>query len=125
MRKSWITRLAIAGTAGLALVGMTAAPAMAGDKTYKTDRGYFKFIDDGDMFKICDTKKDGHGVKGYLYLKDGMTGKVRKVMTIDDGGDKGCDKKGFNIGNFHQYRMVFIWNGNGGEYQAVSPWFNE
>lgn len=126
MRKTWIARLIVAGVPALALVGLTATPAAAVEnKTLVDSHGQFTFIDDGDVFKICDTKADGYGVTGQLQLRSGVDGSISTVMTIEDGGDDGCDKKGFNIGNWHTYRMIYWWNGNKNGTIQHSPWFNE
>ena len=126
MYKTWITRLAVAGAMALALVGLTAAPAAAAtNKTLVDSHGQFTFIDDGDMFQICDNKADGHGVTGQLQLRSGLDGSLKTVMTINDGGDSGCDKQGFNIGNWHTYRMVYWWNGNTSGTVQVTEYFNE
>ncbi|MGW7687086.1 hypothetical protein ACWGID_40470 [Kribbella sp. NPDC054772] len=62
------------------------------------------FIDDGDVFQICDTKPDGKGAYGALFYDSYLLpGGFKRVMTIEDGGDAGCDKKGYNIGNGGQY----------------------
>lgn len=126
MRNTWATRIAVAGAMLLALVGFTAAPAAAAtNKTLVDSHGQFTFIDDGDVFQICDNRVDDNGVTGQLQLKHAATGAVSTVLTINDGGDSGCDKDGFNIGNWHTYRMVYWWDGDkSGTYQ-VTPWFNE
>lgn len=112
--------------AATALPLALAAPAHAVEnKTLVDSHGQFTFIDDGDVFKICDTNADGHGVTGQLQLRSGVDGSISTVMTINDGGDNDCDKQGFNIGNWHTYRMIYWWNGNkSGTIQATS-WFNE
>ena len=126
MRKTWIARLIVAGAPALALVGLTATPAAAVEnKTLVDSHGQFTFIDDGDVFKICDTNADGHGVTGQLQLRSGVHGGISTVMTIDDGGDNDCDKQGFNIGNWHTYRMIYWWNGNKSGTAQFTPWFNE
>ncbi|CAM3198965.1 hypothetical protein [Stackebrandtia soli] len=126
MRKTWITRLAVAGAMALALVGLTAAPAAAAtNKTLVDSHGQFTFIDDGDVFQICDNKADGYGVTGQLQLRSGVDGSISTVMTINDGGDDGCDKQGFNIGNWHTYRMIYWWGGNKSGTLQATGWFNE
>ncbi|HIV58100.1 MAG TPA: hypothetical protein H9902_09100 [Candidatus Stackebrandtia faecavium] len=126
MYKTWLTRLAVAAAMAMALVGLTAAPAAAAtNKTLVDSHGQFTFIDDGDVFQICDNKADGHGVTGQLQLRSGVDGSLKTVMTINDGGDDGCDKQGFNIGNWHTYRMVYWWNGNKSGTVQVTEFFNE
>ena len=126
MYKTWLTRLAVAAAMAMALMGLTAAPAAAAtNKTLVDSHGQFTFIDDGDVFQICDNKADGHGVTGQLQLRSGVDGSLKTVMTINDGGDDGCDKQGFNIGNWHTYRMVYWWNGNKSGTVQVTEFFNE
>jgi hypothetical protein len=111
---------------GADLVGLTAAPAAAAtNKTLVDSHGQFTFIDDGDVFQICDNKADGHGVTGQLLLRSGVDGSISTVMTIDDGGDDNCDKQGFNIGNWHDYKMIYWWNGDKSGTIQSTGWFNE
>jgi len=126
MRKTWIGRLIVAGVPALALVGMTAAPASATtNKVLDDSHGSFTFIDDGDVFKICDTKADAHGVKGQLQLRSGVDGSISTVMTISADGNGNCDSQGFNIGNIHSYRMIYWWKGDEGGTKQFNSWFNE
>ncbi|MFE7108582.1 hypothetical protein ACFU98_05155 [Streptomyces sp. NPDC057575] len=122
------TRIAMAGAAVAAVLAGTASTAQAADVgvldtnkvLYLTDgRGKMTFIDDGDMFEVCDTRADGHGVEGQL-----VDDTQRVLLYVDDGGDAGCDKKGYNIGNGTQYQMQFWWSG-GGSGTQYSQWFNE
>ncbi|MFI5806801.1 hypothetical protein [Streptomyces sp. NPDC051561] len=106
------------------LVG-TATPAMAvSNKTISNSHGKMTFIDDGDMFQVCDTKADGHGMTGELVqvYPDGSN-KVR--LTVTDGGDSNCGKKGYNVGNqFNElYEMWLAWNGGGATVKSER--FNE
>ncbi|MER5717360.1 hypothetical protein [Streptomyces sp. NPDC002132] len=125
MFKSTFSRLALAG-AGAAAMMVTLAPSAqaVSDKTIKLPqgRGYMKFIDDGDVFQVCDTKADGHGVTGTLWVRN-IGGVTSVATTVDDGGNSGCDKKGYNIGQLASYRMELCWNGGGG--CVFSEWFNE
>ncbi|GAB7103818.1 hypothetical protein JCM4814A_21320 [Streptomyces phaeofaciens JCM 4814] len=124
MLKSKLSRLALVG-AGAAALMVTMAPSAQAvtDKTIKLphDRGYMKFIDDGDVFKVCDTKADGYGVTGTLFVRN-ASGLVSVAATIDDGGDEGCDKQGYNIGQLASYQMRVCWDGGG---CVSSEWFNE
>ncbi|MGW1491021.1 hypothetical protein [Streptomyces sp. NPDC002402] len=80
-------------------------------------RGKMTFIDDGDMFEVCDTKADGHGVEGTV--RDNRN----TLLTVNDGGDAGCDKAGYNVGNWFSVQMTLTWDGGGGT--VYSEWFNE
>ncbi|MFB7866615.1 MULTISPECIES: hypothetical protein [unclassified Streptomyces] len=125
MGRSTFTRMAMAGVFAAAVIVTSAGPASAvSDKTIylPNGRGYMKFIDDGDVFEICDTKADGHGVKGVL-KKQYLTGNISTIFTEEDGGDSGCDKHPYNIGNDGWYQMELTWNGGGGLVE--SGWFNE
>ncbi|MFI5806800.1 hypothetical protein [Streptomyces sp. NPDC051561] len=114
------SRIAVAGAAVAAVIAGTATPAMADtNRTISNSHGKFTFIDDGDMFEVCDTKADGHGVTGKLL----ESGSNDFVLTVTDGGDSGCDKKGYNIGNLREYQMWLSWNGGGATVKSI--WFNE
>ncbi|MFJ4878437.1 hypothetical protein ACIP93_24975 [Streptomyces sp. NPDC088745] len=119
-----LTRAALVAASAAAVFVATATPATAADilvsnKTIRVgDRGSMTFIDDGDMFQVCDTKADGHGVSGRL-----IDNQYNEKLYITDGGDAGCDKKGYNIGQFGSYQMQLSWDGDG--YDVKSEWFNE
>ncbi|WP_393058969.1 hypothetical protein [Streptomyces sp. LN549] len=118
------TRLAVAAAAA-AVMAATASPAMAAEsgaldtnKTLSNSHGHMTYIDDGDMFEVCDTKADGYGVEGQLISHK------QTELYVNDGGDAGCDKGGFNVGNSGPtYQMQFWWSG-GGAVQ-YSDWFDE
>lgn len=117
MFRSKLTRMATIGAAATMLIA-SASPVMASqkkddvgtldeNKTVETYGGKMTFIDDGDVFKICDTDANGHGVYGALFYNSYINPNGwARVMTTEDGGDAGCDKKGYNIGNSGDYIMV-------------------
>ncbi|MFF3323019.1 hypothetical protein [Streptomyces sp. NPDC002889] len=116
-----LTRIAITGAAAAAVLTLTASPALAdSNKTisYPDGRGKMTYIDDGDMFQVCDTKADGHGMTGQL-----VDERLFPMIVVTDGGDAGCDKKGYDVGNFGSYQMWLSWDGDGGTVK--SGWFNE
>lgn len=122
------TRIAVAGAAVAAVLAVTPSPALAAaldtNRTISSSRGKFTFTDDGDMFEVCDTKADGHGMTGELVqVYSGGANQVRR--TITDGGDANCGKKGYNIGNQfnEQYEMWLTWNGGGATVKSER--FNE
>ena len=126
MTRSKLARLAAIGAATLAVIAGSAAPASAlSDKTLNlpSGRGYMKFHDDGDVFSVCDTKADGHGVTGRLWEVNSITHNGGTVLILTDGGDSGCGKKGYNVDDLHHYSMDVSWNGDGIWYS--SEWFNE
>ncbi|MGW4874430.1 hypothetical protein [Streptomyces chartreusis] len=126
MTRSRLSRLAALGTATLSMIIASATPSSAdSDKTVYLPggRGYMKFHDNGDVFEVCDTKADGHGVAGMLWEKNQVTQNAKTVLVLEDGGDSGCAKKGHDIGNVYTYSMNISWNGGGGTY--TSGWFNE
>lgn len=108
----------LAGTMPTAQAAET--PILTGDKTLSLPggRGTMTFIDDGDMFQVCDTKADGHGVTGRL-----IGDSYNEKLYIEDGGDAGCGKAGYNVGQSGSFQMQLSWNGDG--YEAKSEWFNE
>ncbi|MFJ9041602.1 hypothetical protein ACIRF8_34175 [Streptomyces sp. NPDC102406] len=127
----YFSSLAVAGAAVAAIVVGVSTPAMAAgagalDTNKKISlpngRGTMTYIDDGDMFQVCDTRADGHGVTGQL--RNGASG-FPTMIEVTDGGDAGCDKKGYNVGNHldEKYMMWLWWNGGGDA--VVSEWFNE
>ncbi|MEV0241844.1 hypothetical protein AB0I06_18205 [Streptomyces sp. NPDC050674] len=122
-----LARLAVAGSAVAAVFAGTAVPAMAGEagvmdtnKTISNDHGYMTYIDDGDMFVVCDTKADGHGMTGIVQNPKAIP---LDKLVITDGGDAGCDKGGIDITNSSDYRMKLTWDGGG--LSVYSEWFNE
>ncbi|XUL89828.1 hypothetical protein ACQ86D_27050 [Streptomyces galilaeus] len=126
MTRSKLSRLAAIGAATLAVIGGSAAPASANsDKILYLPggRGYIKYHDDGDVFTVCDTKADGHGVTGTLIAINQVTQNGGTVWTLDDGGDSGCGKKAYDVGNLYTYQMTINWHGNSDWY--FSEWFNE
>ncbi|MCT9142581.1 hypothetical protein [Streptomyces violarus] len=121
------TRIAVAGAAVATVFAGTTSTAQASDfSTLDSDkkislpggRGTMTFIDDGDVFKVCDTKADGHGVSGRLIDND-----YNEKLYITDGGDSNCGKGGYDVGQFGSYQMQLSWNGDG--YDVKSEWFNE
>ncbi|MFI5801308.1 hypothetical protein [Streptomyces sp. NPDC051561] len=123
-----ITRIAVAGAAVAAVFGGTASTAQAAEVgTLDTNivislpdgRGKMTFIDNGDMFEVCDTRADGHGVEGAVIDDQG-----RRKITVTDGGDAGCDKGGWNVPNGWDYfQMTLAWDGGGPTVYSRS--FNE
>ncbi|MER5772071.1 hypothetical protein [Streptomyces sp. NPDC001985] len=110
--------LAFAGTASTAQA--TEAGPLVSNKVISLPGGQGKmtFIDNGDMFEVCDTKADGHGVSGRL-----IDNNYNEKLYIEDGGDAGCGKKGYNVGQLGSYQMQLSWNGGGPDVK--SEWFNE
>ncbi|MEV0241847.1 hypothetical protein AB0I06_18220 [Streptomyces sp. NPDC050674] len=122
------SRIAVASAALAATLGGVTTPAFAAESQILTtditvnipNRGKMVFHDDGDMFEVCDTNADGHGMTGYL--KNSDTGRILLLLT--DGGDAGCDKDGWNVDNWpSSYQMQLQWDGGGPA--AYSALFNE
>ncbi|MFE7108581.1 hypothetical protein ACFU98_05160 [Streptomyces sp. NPDC057575] len=110
------TRIAAAGAAVAAVFAGTVTTAQAADvgvldtnKTISNSHGRMTYIDDGDMFEVCDTKADGYGMTGQVVVA--TTG--NPVLTVTDGGDAGCDKGGYNVGQLFSVYMAVVWNGGG------------
>lgn len=125
MRKSMVARFAVVAAAASAMLLTAQGTALADTNKiiYLPDgRGYMKFIDDGDVFEICDTRVDDRGVTGTL-KKQYLTGNISELWSEQDGGDAGCDKHPYNIGNDGWYQMKITWNGGGSA--VYSGWFNE
>ncbi|MGW1491022.1 hypothetical protein [Streptomyces sp. NPDC002402] len=105
----------MAGAAVATVFAGTVSTAQAADtaildtnKTISNGHGKMTYIDDGDMFEVCDTKADGHGMTGQVL---GWQGRVK--LTVTDGGDAGCDKGGYNVGQVESVKMALVWDGGG------------
>ncbi|KND30843.1 hypothetical protein [Streptomyces acidiscabies] len=96
--------------AGIVAIGFASSPAMASNVgiSLPNGRGTMTFIDDGDKFRVCDTRVDDHGVT---------------ILTIDDGGDNGCDTKETDLIGTTPHDMILCWNGGGA--CVVSPVIRE
>lgn len=122
------SRVAVAGAAVAMVFAGTASQASAAeagvlttDITISNSHGKMIFHDDGDMFEVCDTNADGYGMEGMLIGAVGQT-----LLDVTDGGDAGCDKGGYNVGNCLDtcdVQMRLYWNGGGSP--TLSRWFNE
>ncbi|MEU4181452.1 hypothetical protein [Streptomyces sp. NPDC026589] len=116
MLKSKLARAAAVGAAAATMLFTSTYPAIAqqtdevgvlSNITLEIAVGTMTFIDDGDVFKICDTAKNGQGVYGALFYNSYINSNGwDRVMKTVDGGDKGCDKKPHNVGNGGQYVMA-------------------
>ncbi|MFY7069427.1 hypothetical protein ACOQFV_26515 [Nocardiopsis changdeensis] len=93
---------------GLVSAAPASAATAAANMTISTGSGTMQFIDDGDVFKICDTApNDGSPVFGAVFYNSYWdTSGHKRVMTILDSSDSGCNKKGYNIGNSGVYTFV-------------------
>ncbi|MEE1799684.1 hypothetical protein PUR57_13550 [Streptomyces sp. JV176] len=122
MFRSNLARMATVGAATATMLVASAYPAIAvqtddvgtmANMSVAVDGGKMTFIDDGDIFEICDTWANGESVYGALFYNSYVsTDGWKRVMTTEDGGDAGCDRKGHNIGNGGEYIMVIC----GGKY---------
>lgn len=120
MIKSKLARATlVVGASAALVVGMSSSAQAITNKTVylPSGRGYMHFHDDGDVFSVCDTKADGYGVTGNLWNASSAN-----VFSIEDGGDAGCGKHGYNVG-FGNVRMLVWWHGDLIGY--YSDWFNE
>jgi hypothetical protein len=105
-----ITAVVLAASACPAIAASADDVGVLDNKSVETRGGKMTFIDDGDVFKICDTNADGKGVYGALFYAPYWDPNDHdRVMTISDGGDAGCDKKGHNIGNSGIFYMKICW----------------
>lgn len=118
MLKSKLSRLALVG-AGAAALMVTMAPSAQAvtDKTIKLphDRGYMKFIDDGDVFKVCDTKADGYGVTGTLFVRN-ASGLVSVAATSTTAATRAATSRATTSASWPATRC-----GSAGTAAAVSP----
>ncbi|WP_416972373.1 hypothetical protein [Streptomyces sp. 4F14] len=113
----------VAASAAIFL-GVASAPAFAGNVgiSLPNNRGNMTFIDDGDKFRVCDTRVDDHGVTGYVRQLR-ADGRIVTILTVDDGGDNGCDTKETDLIGRTPHDMVLCWNGGGA--CVVSPVIRE
>ncbi|MFJ6944313.1 hypothetical protein ACISU4_06600 [Streptomyces wuyuanensis] len=122
------TRLAVVGVAAATMLTVTASPALAADqnRTLSNSHGKMTYNDSVDVFEICDTRADGHGVSGGLtrWYQSAHIQYKENAFTINDGGDAGCDKIGYDVKGYpNNYAMYFKWDG-GGATQSTQ-WFSE
>jgi hypothetical protein len=117
VRKIQYARAAAAAVGAMALVAATTGTAHAADTTLRLYRsgntvGTMTHLDpDPDTFRVCDTRADGHGVTGKLYL---YMGGWQLKETEEDGGDAGCDYFDYNVVPYAaKYLMKLCWNGPG------------
>jgi hypothetical protein len=118
MRKYRVARGALAVAGAVTLVVAATGSASAADTTLRLKRGghtigTMTHLDpDPDTFRVCDTRADGHGVTGKLYMY--MAGWQLKE-TKGDGGDAGCGSFDYNVVPYAaKYLMKLCWNGPGG-----------
>lgn len=107
-------RRLIARTSGAAVVAILLAASSMSAATADSDidamanerasngNGYIEFIDDGDRFKVCDTKVNGKGVEGTVGLS--IYGDI--FGQADDGGDAGCDYFQVDVEGMVPYYMT-------------------
>jgi hypothetical protein len=117
MRKYLVARSALAVAGAVALVVSATGTASAADTTLRLNRsghtiGTMTHLDpDPDTFRVCDTRADGHGVTGKLYMY--VAGWQLKE-TKGDGGDSGCGYFDYNVVPYAaKYLMKLCWNGPG------------
>lgn len=119
-----LKRGAVVGAAATVMFGVASSPAFAANVGIQlpNGRGSMTFIDDGDKFTVCDTKADDHGVTGKVRQLR-ADGRIVVILTIDDGGDAGCDTKSIDIIGTTPQDMQLCWNGGGA--CVVSPVIRE
>jgi hypothetical protein len=122
--KTAVKRAGIVAASAAVAIGFASSPAMASNVSISlpNGRGTMTFIDDGDKFRVCDTRVDDHGVTGYVRQLR-ADGRIVTILTIDDGGDNGCDTKETDLLGRTPHDMVLCWNGGGA--CVVSPVIRE
>lgn len=91
-----VTRPAAVLSAVVVALVLGTPPAFAANITVNNGNGTMTHIDDGDRFKVCDTRANGVGVTGTLgWTVPGVQTKI--VYTEQDGGDAGCDYFQFDV----------------------------
>ncbi|MFE6128429.1 MULTISPECIES: hypothetical protein [unclassified Streptomyces] len=117
MRKIYGARAAVAAVGAITLVAAASGTAAAADTTLRLSRGghtigTMTHLDpDPDTFRVCDTRADGHGVTGKLYVY--LAGWQLKE-TKQDGGDSACGYFDYNVIPYGaKYLLKLCWNGPG------------
>ncbi|MCX5203451.1 hypothetical protein OG897_18610 [Streptomyces sp. NBC_00237] len=125
MRLRNLSRATAVGFVAVGAMLSLSTSAYAADRTVNLPdgRGYFKHTDDGDKFTVCDTRADGAGVTGFLWRTVGGASTV--VMTVNDGGDGGCDSKVYDVKGTTQYKMEICWPGTNDLVCRNSGYFSE
>lgn len=117
--RSWPKRLgAVAAAAAMASVAaISPAAAASGDITITgPGRGLVEYIDDGDIFTVCDTNGgDGNGVVLKIWYRPAVTipgpGTFKVVKSQYDGDGGGCTTIGYDIENYGTFRFTLHWAG--------------
>ncbi|MEU5163986.1 hypothetical protein AB0G74_30830 [Streptomyces sp. NPDC020875] len=126
MAKRWISRVAIAGGAAMALALANVSTAHAANLSFSLSHngnkvGTMAHLDaDPDRIQVCDTRADGHGVTGTLSILHGAAGWTT-IAVVDDGGDAGCDTLQVPISGTAYYAMELCWNGRPGVCKGTGP----
>ncbi|MFJ8300306.1 hypothetical protein ACIQ9R_31040 [Streptomyces sp. NPDC094447] len=118
--KSNVTRLGVTAAVLAAAGLLSTAPASANspqptpaavlsDRQIVHSLGSMRFIDDGDVFEICDWKKDSLGVVGKLWYKP--AGGDWYVTEAKQAPDNGCTKMPHDVHWFGDWQMRLYWNG--------------
>lgn len=74
---------------GLAVMTVPSASAQSDGWTHPDGVGYMYFNDDGDIYRVCDTKSDSVGVSGRIEVKkaDGTWNKTFPWLRDGDGNN--------------------------------------
>lgn len=104
--KAMTRALMVCAAASAIVIGM-AGTAHAANKTVSNIYGSITHVDDGDTFRVCDTRADGYGVRGELTDAHNIYG------AQEDGGDAGCDTFQYDVKEDHPYRITICWLGPG------------
>ncbi|MCX5275063.1 hypothetical protein [Streptomyces virginiae] len=129
-KRSWSKRMGLMAAAAAAASAATISPAAAavepaaaaveaaGDITITAEgRGLVEYIDDGDVFTVCDTNGgDGYGVVMKIYYKAPVTippsaARYELAKSVYDGNGGGCTKVGYDIGDVGSYYFTLEWAG--------------
>ncbi|GGK16208.1 hypothetical protein GCM10011583_55120 [Streptomyces camponoticapitis] len=113
--RTMLKRGVVVGAAAAMMVGFASAPASAANLGIQlpNSRGTMTFTDSGDIFTVCDTRADGHGVTGTLRALNHLTGQIVVIDSWDDGGDSGCDGGNQDVRSNTAHDMVLCWHGGG------------
>ncbi|MCD0444793.1 hypothetical protein LO763_14330 [Glycomyces sp. A-F 0318] len=111
MLKQWLTRFAIAGALGLAMVAGSTSPAYAGNTLLILSDidgrqvAHMTHVDDGDVFKIYDDQSDGYGPEGCLQAYAPRVGWTTLKCEHNGSGDGNPVSFGFDVLELVPYRM--------------------
>jgi hypothetical protein len=110
-----IRRVALTSVSAVALTGLSASAAFAGQsQEIATEGGSVVFRDRGETIRALDERRDGYGVGAYLEWYDKEDGEYHRDHAIDATSGKGPARRSFAIreGTIVGLMMCYTRNGH-------------